>query len=86
MSDLDVYRLVTYLTEVLGPPIATPLPARYRVWRWDCPRCFMGRTDPDGIWLPFSLDSEGRLMCNACHASEEHLVAAIKRLDPGGPG
>jgi hypothetical protein len=71
----DVFRFVERLSECLGPPVSTPElisvgdgkleRARYRVFRWCCPACGGGESDPDRIWRPFFVDSDGAVTCNA---------------------
>ena len=85
-------RAVPALTErferALGPSVCTPelvadgnnsqVRSRYRVWRWDCPCCAAGETDPARIWRPLFIDSEGRVMCDACHASGEQIGNEVR--------
>jgi hypothetical protein len=83
-------RLIDALGGVLGPPVATPEfvcaangkldRARYRVFRWVCPSCGGGRDDPELIWRPFVVDSDGRVFCEARYCSEEKLVATLRTL------
>jgi hypothetical protein len=35
------------------------------VFRWCCPACGGGESDPDRIWRPFVVDSDGNVGCNA---------------------
>jgi len=75
--------LVERFERALGPAVCTPelvtdhnghrVRARYRVWRWDCPCCAAGETDPDRIWRPLFIDSDGSVACDACHASAERI-------------
>ena len=69
------------LTELLGRPVATPA-LGYRVFRWDCPVCRAGDLDPNRIYRPFWVDSEGRLGCNSCDASVYTLAAALRGRTP----
>ena len=71
--------LVEQLTRALGPPIATPelvagddgrlVRAEYRVFRWPCPACHAGYDDPNPIYSPFVVDSDGRVWCEAPYCS-----------------
>jgi hypothetical protein len=75
--------LVERFERALGPAVCTPelvadgighrVRSRYRVWRWDCPCCAAGETDPDRIWRPLFIDSDGRVACDACHAPGEQI-------------
>jgi hypothetical protein len=79
--------LVGRLTEILGPPVATPeqisdgdgklVPARYRMFRWRCPSCLGGYEDLDLIYRPFVVDTDGNVSCKAPHCSEEKLKATL---------
>lgn len=79
-------QLITWLTDVLGPPVATPDLVRgpdgtltrpsYRVHRWACPACRGGWDDP--LYRPLVVDSEGRVFCGANHCSAERLATALR--------
>jgi hypothetical protein len=80
--------LVERFERALGPAIATPelvtdsngrqVRARVRVWRWDCPCCSAGETDPDRAQRSLFIDSDGRVGCDACHASGEQIGREIR--------
>jgi hypothetical protein len=80
--------LIDGLTRALGPPVATPewisadggepQRARYRVFRWRCPSCHAGESDPDLIWRPFVVDSDGRVWCGGPHCSTDELLATLR--------
>jgi hypothetical protein len=81
--------VVEFFTSKLGPPIATPewvmgpdglVPARFRIFIWDCPVCEAGRNDPAGLYRPFSIDTDGNMHCSACFASERQIYEAL--IDP----
>jgi hypothetical protein len=81
--------LIDGLTRALGSPVATPElisvgggkleRARYRVFRWRCPSCRAGESDPDLIWRPFVVDSDGRVWCDAPACSTDELAATIRK-------
>jgi hypothetical protein len=80
--------LIERFQQALGPSVCTPelvadgnhgqVRSRYRVWRWDCPCCRVGETDPAGIWRPLFIDSDGRVVCNACNASAEQIGKEVR--------
>lgn len=82
--------LIDTLARALGPPVATPEfvcvgagkreRARYRVFRWVCPSCGGGRDDPELIWRPFVVDSDGRVFCDVAGCSQEQLAATVRNL------
>jgi hypothetical protein len=84
--------LVDQMTRALGRAIATPEwvsvgggrreRADVRVWRWTCPVCSGGADDPDGIWRPLAVWSDGGVQCEAndCELSLIAQEVAI-RLD-----
>lgn len=78
--------LVNKFSRALGWPVCTPEwvanhgrmeRAKYRVWRWDCPVCRAGERDPDGIYRPLVIDSDGRVGCNACNGSVDAIAAEV---------
>ncbi len=84
--------LVERFERALGPALTTPefvtdtndrrVCAHYRVWRWDCPCCSAGETHPDRHWRPLFIDSDGRVGCDACHATGEQIGNEIRiKLD-----
>jgi hypothetical protein len=91
----DALRLVERLTAALGPPCATPewvtagdgerKRADYRVFRWRCPACGGGEGDPDRIWRPFSVDSDGNVDCNAPGCSDDRRDDFFRGLQAGTP-
>jgi hypothetical protein len=65
--------VIERFARVLGPPVATPdviydggklVPSRYRVFRWRCPCCGGGESDPDQIYRPMAVDSDGRVFAS----------------------
>jgi hypothetical protein len=85
--------LIDALTRSLGPPVATPEwisvgagkreRARYRVFRWRCPACQGGWGDPDLIWRPLVVDSDGNVWCEAPGCSDDRLAEAFYGLRVG---
>jgi hypothetical protein len=53
--------------------------ARYRVWRWRCPACGGGEDDPQRIWRPLAVDSEGDVWCEASRCSADMIARAVRR-------
>jgi hypothetical protein len=82
--------LIDGLTRALGPPVSTPElisagggkleRARYRVFRWRCPSCYGGEEDPQQIYRPFVVDSDGRVWCEAPHCSADELAATVREV------
>jgi hypothetical protein len=80
--------LIERLTRALGPPVSTPdlvrcadgqlQRSRYRVHRWRCPSCLGGESDPDLIWRPLVVDSDGRVFCDASQCSAEAIASAVR--------
>jgi hypothetical protein len=80
--------LIRRLTDALGPPVSTPdfvrgddgqlVRSRYRVHRWRCPSCLGGESDPDLIWRPLVVDSDGRVWCDASQCSAEATASAVR--------
>jgi hypothetical protein len=80
--------LVERFERALGPAVCTPelvadghghrVRPRYRIWRWDCPCCAAGETDPARIWRPLFIDSAGRVACDACDASGEQIGKEVR--------
>ena len=80
--------LVERFERALGPALTTPesvtdtdrrqVRAQYRVWRWDCPCCSAGETNPDQHWRTLFIDSDGRVACDACHATGEQIGNEIR--------
>ena len=80
--------LIATFTRAMGPPVATPdwlrsgdgqyERAKYRVFRWTCPRCHAGWDDP--IWRPLVIDSDGRVRCEASRCSAEAIAQEIRVL------
>ena len=72
--DPTIASLIERMTLALGPPAATPEQvsigngqlkrAGYRVWRWQCPVCNGGGEDPQRIYRPLAVDSDGNVWCN----------------------
>lgn len=86
----DTLRLLAHFSRALGDPAATPEwvcardgeleRARYRVFRWRCCVCRGGWDDPDGIWRPLVIDSDGHVRCEAAGCSPERIAAAVRVL------
>jgi hypothetical protein len=72
--------LIDRLERALGPAVATPEHRGYRVHRWCCPACGGGLDDPQWIWRPFVVDSDGRVWCEAPGCRRNELEATLRRL------
>ena len=80
--------LVERFERALGPAVVTPefvtdatgsqVRTRYRVWRWDCPICVAREDDPDRHRQSLLIDSDGRVACDACHATGEQIGNEIR--------
>jgi hypothetical protein len=82
--------LVERFERALGPAVTTPehltdsngrqVRARIRVWRWDCPCCPADETNPDADRSRRSLfiDSDGRVGCEACHATGDQIGREVR--------
>ena len=84
--------LVERFERALGPALTTPelvagtdgrqVRADYRVWRWECPCCSADDSDPERLWRPLFIDSDGRVACERCHATGEQIGNEIRiKLD-----
>ena len=83
-----VAQVVERFTRALGEPVCTPEwiadgnggleRAKYRVWRWDCPLCRSGERDPDRIYRPFAIASDGEAWCDSCEASAAEVRREIQ--------
>jgi len=54
--------------------------AKYRVFRWRCCVCKGGWDDPDGIWRPLVIDSDGDVRCEAAACSPERIAVEVRTL------
>jgi hypothetical protein len=73
--------LIERFTRALGEPVSTPEPARYRVFRWDCPVCRAGESDPAGIYRPLAVDSDGQVRCKTGCSLEAIAAEVCFELD-----
>ena len=86
-TQVTLEMVVWRFTPALGPAVSTPewitdgrgglRRATYRVWRWDCPICRAGEDDPDHIYRPLVIDTDGRVSCDECHATPEAIGREI---------
>ncbi len=91
-TDQAVAELVERMTRALGRPVCTSewvmaddyrethrkVRARYRVWRWRCPVCGGGLEDPDLIYRPLAVDSDGRVRCEASGCSPDVIATEVR--------
>ena len=79
--------LVERFERALGPAITTPefvtdssgrQVRRIRVWRWDCPCCAAGQSDPDRGRGSLFIDSDGRVACDSCHATGDQIGREVR--------
>ena len=85
-----VAQVVERFTLALGEPVATPewiadgkgglKRAKYRIWRFDCPVCRAGERDPDRIYRPFAIASDGEAWCDSCDATAAEVRREIQIL------
>jgi hypothetical protein len=83
-----VAAVVERFSRALGAAVSTPEwvnssaggleRASYRVWRWRCPVCRAGDSDPDQLYRPFSVDSDGEVWCSACDCSAEEVRREVQ--------